>query len=185
MAIRHNKRSGRDRLNHDPLSWLHNHLDVMINALARLYTVPASTFMTVAVIGIALALPAGLYVLVSNLQGIGHDWSSGSTQISLYLQLDASADNIRSIGTQIEGHNEIESIRSLSQDDALREFEQLGGFGNALEALDRNPLPPVIIATPTACRRCRYCRFCPPMPTATCSLNPPNGTGQATPPASC
>ncbi len=49
-------------------TWLTRHAQVSLSSLGRLYRAPLASFMTAAVIGIALALPAGLYLLTTNLQ---------------------------------------------------------------------------------------------------------------------
>jgi len=62
-----------------------------------------SRFAHILVIGIALSLPAGMYVLLQNAQSLITKLS-GTPQISLFLNMDAKADDIdklRKLLTQI------------------------------------------------------------------------------------
>jgi len=48
-------------------TWMWHHLDSLRTTLARLLRTPVATLLNVSVIGVALALPVGLYVAVVNL----------------------------------------------------------------------------------------------------------------------
>ncbi|MES9929407.1 MAG: cell division protein, partial [Candidatus Thiodiazotropha sp. 6PDIVS] len=61
-----------------PAIWLQRHAQVSLSSLGRLFGNRVSSLMTCAVIGIALALPVGLHVMLSNLQGISGGWDSGA-----------------------------------------------------------------------------------------------------------
>ncbi|MGB0712365.1 MAG: hypothetical protein ACPGUC_02285, partial [Gammaproteobacteria bacterium] len=50
--------------------WMRHHAQVFLHSLARLVDAPVSFAMTAAVLGVAMALPAVLYMLVANLEGI-------------------------------------------------------------------------------------------------------------------
>ena len=43
---------------------------------------------------------------------------------------------------------EVESVTYMSRDEALKEFREISGFGDALDYLDSNPLPPVLSVIP-------------------------------------
>ena len=65
-------------------SWVRLHVQTLVGSLGRLAEQPVATAMTLAVIGIALALPASLYLLVNNLQGLSGHWEQG-VELSVYL----------------------------------------------------------------------------------------------------
>ena len=48
------------------MTWLIRHLQALLGALGRMVRQPLATLLTVLVIALALALPAGLWVVVSN-----------------------------------------------------------------------------------------------------------------------
>ena len=70
-------------------NYLLRHAQVFFFSLGQLAKTPIASLMTLTVIGITLALPAGLYVLFDNLQRASHGWDSGA-QISLFLKQDTA-----------------------------------------------------------------------------------------------
>lgn len=142
-----NVRSNRPHLHVRIYALATDHLRSLLFSLGKVYRSPGSSLMTMAVIGIALALPTGLFVLLDNLQVVGHTFQ-GSAQISLYLKLDVPDKRGRALSERLERWDKIASSRYISRDQALEEYRQLSGFGQALEALDENPLPAVIVLQP-------------------------------------
>lgn len=124
----------------------HNKL-VARDSLLRLLRAPLASVMTWLVIGIALALPAGLYVLLGNVQQLSRGWD-GAPQISLFLHQHVAEDEGRNLARRLGADREVANVEYLSRDDALREFRELSGFGDVLEQLDSNPLPAVILVRP-------------------------------------
>jgi len=112
-----------------------------------MYRAPVSSLMTIAVIGIALALPGGLYVILQNVQHVSGGWD-GSAQISVFLKLDVTDDGAKALGQELLARPQYDSVRLLRRADALSEFRQFSGFGDALDVLEENPLPPVLILRP-------------------------------------
>lgn len=130
-------------------AYLVHHLQAFFYSLGRMWRNPFSTIMTVAVIGIALALPSGLHVILKNVQGVSAGWENAA-QISLFLKPDITEDNAKKLLTKLELMPEIANVNYLSPNDALEEFRLLSGFGDALNALDENPLPTLLIVQPAA-----------------------------------
>ncbi len=124
------------------------HLQVFFYSLGQLSRHPLSLFMTAAVIGIALALPTGLHVLLQNAQQISGRWD-GSAQISLFLKKSVTDRQARNLARQLRQRDEIARVSYISREQALKEFQQQSGFGDALKALKKNPLPSVLIIQPT------------------------------------
>ncbi len=123
------------------------HLQVFFYSLGQLSRTPLATLMTAAVIGIALALPAGLHVLLDNAQRLSGGWD-GATQISLFLKKNVSDARARRLAETIRRRPEVAAVDYIPRDQALAEFERLSGFGDALKALDENPLPSVLVVRP-------------------------------------
>ena len=137
------------KLTHLLQTWLTRHAQVSLNSLGRLYRSPLASFMTAAVIGIALALPSGLYLLTGNLQRLSTQWD-GSANLSLFLHKSVSGQQIKTLEKKLGQWEEIESMRLITPEQALAEFRELSGFGDALDALDENPLPAVLAIKPVA-----------------------------------
>lgn len=123
------------------------HLQVFFYTLGQLTRRPASMLMTAAVIGIALALPAGLHVVLKSTQQLSGGWDEAS-QISLFLKRGTPDDEARRLRRQLEQHPQIRQASYISPQEALEEFQRLSGFGEALDALQSNPLPGVLVVLP-------------------------------------
>lgn len=123
------------------------HAQVLIYSLGQLWRAPFSLIMTAAVIGIALALPTGLHVLLKNAQHISGGWD-GAAKVSLFLKTTTTDEQARKLRNQIQKLPEIAEVDYISRNQALAEFKRKSGFGEALTALKENPLPAVLIVTP-------------------------------------
>jgi len=126
-----------------------HHLWVLVSSLGALWRTPFATVMTAAVIGIALALPAGLHVLLQNVQKLSTSWE-GTAQMSLFLKQDVSEKRIQSLAKKLRGWDGVAEVRYISREQALEEFRKLSGFGGALDSLNENPLPAVLVVRPTS-----------------------------------
>lgn len=130
-------------------NYLLRHAQVFFYSLGQLTRTPVATFLTVAVIGITLALPAGLYVAIENVQRLASGWEDNG-QISLFLKQDVPAAAIEKLADKIRRLPAVSWVDYVSREAALTEFKRLSGFGEALNALERNPLPAVLVVHPAA-----------------------------------
>jgi len=128
-------------------AWAINHARTLIASLGTLTRQPASSFMTIAVIAIALALPSGLLVLLNNASQISVDLDNNA-QISVFLKASTSEKQAKSLVKKLRLYEDIEQVTMINKDKALLEFSKISGFGDAIEALDSNPLPHVITVQP-------------------------------------
>lgn len=127
--------------------WLMRHLQVALASLGRLIRTPLSTLMTTLVIGIALALPAGLYLLLGNAETLSGNWD-GAASISLFLKQETSDEQAQQLANRLRQDPAIAQVQLISQSEALEEFRQLSGFAGVLDSLDENPLPALLIVEP-------------------------------------
>ena len=128
-------------------SYFLRHAQNFFGALGGILKAPVGNFMTVAVIGIALALPAGLHVLVANGKALSGRWDS-AVDVSVYLRDDVDIEAARKLARKIEAREDVATVDVISAESALEEFRQLSGFGPALDALTENPLPVVLVVSP-------------------------------------
>ncbi len=128
-------------------SYFAHHLRVALASLGRLYAQPIATFMTAAVIAIALALPVGLYIALNNVGQISSGWD-GSTQISLFLHSYVSKADAEKLKQRLQKHKNIKKIELIDKEQVLEQFKEVSGFGDALKYLDENPLPIVLVVQP-------------------------------------
>ena len=127
--------------------YLLRHVQVMLFSLGRLWRQPLASLMTVVVIGIALALPAGLYVVLKNVEQVSDQWDDAA-QISLFLKQEISETQAQKLASKLKIWPEISHISYQSANQSLEEFRQLSGLGSLLDTLPGNPLPTVIIVQP-------------------------------------
>ena len=123
------------------------HAQVLLSTLGRLYRNPLTSLMTAAVIGIALALPTGLFVALANVQQLSGGFDSAA-RITLFLRATVDDSQAAGIAKQLSAQKDIAKASAVTRAQALAEFRQLSGFGAALDALDENPLPAVIVVQP-------------------------------------
>ena len=145
-------RSGKKNRSHPgfhPLNWLARHVQVGLGSLGCLVRKPLGSLMTIAVLGIALALPAGLLVLLGNLQQVVGGWE-GPASISLFLEMEVNEEQARALAERIQADPRSGGVQFVTRSEALDEFRQYSGFGAALDALDANPLPALILVKPSA-----------------------------------
>jgi len=134
--------------NRNPVTWLLRHAQVMLASLGRLSRSPLGTAMTAAVLGIAIALPAGLYTLVNHVQTLSATWD-GSVSISLFLRANLKAPEAERLAQRLRTLPGVAELRLITPEQALQEFRKLSGFGEAIDILDQNPLPAVLLVNPT------------------------------------
>ena len=128
-------------------SWRAHHRDSFRDALQRLNVSRASSAMTILVIAIALSLPAGLAVLLDNARAITRGWD-GNAHLSVFLEMEVSEQRQQELAREWLKIDHIESTKVITRQQALDEFQALSGFGDVLQALPDNPLPPLIVVFP-------------------------------------
>jgi cell division transport system permease protein len=133
-------------------SYLLRHLQVLFAALGQLARTPVASLLTVAVIGITLALPTGLYLVIENIQRLSGGWED-SGRVSLFLKRAASTQAASTLADRLRRLSAVTRVEYISPEMALAEFKRTSGFGGALNALERNPLPPVLVITPAESHR--------------------------------
>ena len=141
------------------MNWLTQHWFTLTGTLQRLLRDPVSTLFTVLVIGIALSLPTGLYLLLQNVGQVAGNLAT-TPQITLFLALDADKHNIAALQSRLKQRTEIADIRFIPRAEALREIKQSAGLGEVVESLQHNPLPDALVLNltninPTAVEKLR------------------------------
>ncbi len=130
-----------------PGSYLERHLQVLVPSLGQLNRAPLSALITATVIGIALALPAGLYVLVDHARQLGGHWQE-TTRISLFLKQNIETRQGEALADTLAAREGIDSAEYISPQQALAEFREFSGFGDVLDSLESNPLPGLVVVQP-------------------------------------
>lgn len=125
------------------------HLQAVLLSIGRIIRAPFASFITLLVLGIAMSLPAGLYVLLNNVQHLSAGLDQ-STQISVYLKNGVDDARVKVIMAQLSAQPSIGNVRYISPTEGLAEFQQHSEFSQALNGLSSNPLPGVILVQPAS-----------------------------------
>jgi len=125
------------------------HFQVIRFTLQRLLHTPVTSLLNVLVIGIALSLPVGGYVLLKNVQTVAEQMA-GTPQISVFLTMGTSQDEIARISKQLKEHGAIEQIEFVPRDLALKQLQLSTGLADVVGGLTQNPLPDAFIIYPVA-----------------------------------
>jgi cell division transport system permease protein len=125
------------------------HRDNCVDAVARLASQPFASSLTILVIAIALALPAMLRVAVNNADTVSDTWQSAA-DVTVYLKLDVTEEAARGAARSLEARDDVAAVTLIDRDEALAEFRAKSGFGEALDALDANPLPHTLVVRPAS-----------------------------------
>lgn len=127
--------------------WFSNHLDSCLDSLGRFILSPMQSLMTLLVIAVALSLPSMLYLLVKSANASIADFQQ-TADISVYFAADTLEETSLKVQASVLSMPSINAARFLSPDQALKEFQQHSGLGDALMYLDENPLPATLLVTP-------------------------------------
>lgn len=131
------------------MNFFSQHRAAIALTVNRLLSTPLATLLTVFVIGIALSLPLGLYLVVNNLDQVAAN-SQGQPEISIFLKDNASRSVQRDIEAKLKAHTEIKDFRFVSRDTALKELSQNMGLADTAAILGKNPLPDAFVLTTKA-----------------------------------
>ena len=130
-----------------PSSYLARHAQALLSSAGHLARAPIATTFTVVVMGLALALPLGLDVLVRGAREATHDFS-GAVSISVYLKSGVAELRANQLARTARERPAVARVELITATRALAQFRAQSGFGDALDALEGNPLPHVLVVTP-------------------------------------
>ncbi|MDF2155986.1 permease-like cell division protein FtsX [Vibrio sp. CAU 1672] len=141
------KGSGRrsQRVNTD--SFFTVHAKQAKAAFVAMWQRPLGNFLTLAVISMALAMPACLYLLGKNVAGAAEDVASPS-QVSAYLIEGMPEARVMVLKDEIETWPLVADVEYISPQQGLADLSQYAGFEQALSLLSGYALPGVLVITP-------------------------------------
>jgi cell division transport system permease protein len=127
-------------------AWLTHHLHSLKIAAQRFRDAPLATLLTILVIGVAVAMPSGLYVLLSNL-----DRAAGGVkpqiELTLFLKTDVSESASKTLAADLAKQSDIAGVVFISKTEGIRKLEA-AGLSDITAGLPDNPLPDTLILTP-------------------------------------
>ena len=129
--------------------WLRQHWQTLGLTLRRLASNPLGTLLNVTVIGVALALPLGGYLLLQSLGGVARQFTA-NPQVSLFLARDASKADIAALETRLKQFPGVRALRFISRDQALEDLKRSENLSDVIATLQSNPLPDVFVLETTS-----------------------------------
>lgn len=126
--------------------WLQHHRLSLAQTTARLARSPFATTLNVLAIGVALALPFGVYCVLGNLESLSRKVSF-DPQLSIFLARDTAKADIAAVEARLRGARGVSAVRFVSRDAALADLGRTGGMGEVIASLPQNPLPDAFVVT--------------------------------------
>lgn len=130
-----------------PGAWLVRHAQNALGSLGTLSRNPVASTLTIAVIGIALALPAALNLLVARGQLLTGDVEA-TRDFSVYLAPGIDVARAEALATTLRQRDGIAGVRVITAEEAAAALRAEPGFAEALATLSTNPLPQTLVVRP-------------------------------------
>lgn len=130
-------------------AWRHQHAWCMRDSWRRLLTHPLGTGLTVAVMGLAVALPLAFYLLLVNVQQLATTLGEAQS-VNVFLRPGVAADGAAGVAATVRARADVAAVTLRTPQQGLAELASLRGFGAAIDALPDNPLPYVLLVEPRA-----------------------------------
>lgn len=124
--------------------WLRGHLGSFGRTLSRLARTPFASLFNALVIGIALALPLGGWVVLKNLERLAGQLGA-DPQLSLFLAADAGKADAARVEAALGAAGGVRDFRFVPKGEALAELARLEGLGELAAAIGSNPLPDAFV----------------------------------------
>ncbi|SFM60078.1 cell division protein FtsX [Ectothiorhodospira mobilis] len=124
-----------------------HHARALLFSLGKLTQAPFSTLLTLMVIAVAITLPALLYLMLANLQQAAPAWER-ETRLSAFVADAVTDTELPDLAARLARREDVAATESIPRAQALEEFRAHSGLGDALDLLEENPLPAVILVEP-------------------------------------
>lgn len=121
-------------------AWVWSHIGAFGAAMGRLGRHPFAAFFEVLVLGIALALPSGLFLTVEFARGMVAQLPS-APEVSVFVQRTASSAVVDGLAKKLAEIPGVAEVHFIGRQDAARQLRKSAGLAEVLDALPENPLP--------------------------------------------
>src|SRR3990167_3275411 len=115
----------KNRDQHNLLSrWVLFHWRAIHNAFTDMRRSLLNNLITIFVIGIAIALPLGFFVMLENIQHVNNAWGATTPTLSLYLKTDVPDTRLDVIMQGLQKNPDIKKIVYVSPEEGLKNFKR-------------------------------------------------------------
>lgn len=129
------------------LSWLAAHRRAASDGAKHIVEHRLASALSMALMAIALTLPASLLALLENRHQLAAEWGATPT-LSVFLHHEISVETIRQVVEEVSADPGVTAVEWVSSETAFGEFSASVGLTGLLDN-EENPLPDVLIVTPT------------------------------------
>lgn len=129
------------------MNWFRAHQRALLLAIRRLAAAPLNTLLSVLGIGIALALPAAVYLMLAH-AGTLAQGSPATPQLTVFLAVDAERKTAQAIAAKLQAEPGVAGTELLAREDTLARMKASGGLADAIGVLPKNPFPDALVVTP-------------------------------------
>jgi cell division transport system permease protein len=148
LAIKKAKPAARTRGATKKDGFLKVHFKQARRSFFALWQRPLGNILTLAVIAMALSLPASIYLVGKNIAQIADDVARPS-QVSVFLHEQLAEARIMVLKDEIEGWPEVAGVEYISSQQGLSDLSQHAGFEQALSFMSDYSLPAVLVVQPS------------------------------------
>jgi cell division transport system permease protein len=128
-------------------AWREQHVYSLVSSLGRCLQRPIATLLTVGVMAVAIALPLGLALALANVERLSGSVRE-SREVSAFLKLDINAGQAQQLAEELGQRPDVAIVTLKTPAQGLEEFRRMSELAGALELLDGNPLPTVLVLQP-------------------------------------
>ena len=132
-------------------AWRSQHRAASASSWKKLMSRPLATGMVWLVVAISLALPGAMLLTLDNLRPLVPDLER-SAQVSVMLAGELNREQAEALLRELVTLASVEDATLVRRDEALAIFGEQTGLSGVLTSLDHNPLPHVMLVSPTAPR---------------------------------
>lgn len=129
------------------MNWFRAHQRALLLAIRRLAAAPLNTLLSVLGIGIALALPAAVYLMLAH-AGTLAQGSPATPQLTVFLAVDAERKTAQAVAAKLQAEPGVAGTELLAREDTLARMKASGGLADAIGVLPKNPFPDALVVTP-------------------------------------
>ena len=128
-------------------AWLRQHRQAFVAAIRKVRAQGTAALLNSFAIGVALALPAGGYALLGDLQSLTQQVAQ-APQISVYLRREATRADADALGARLARDPRVRQARFVPREAALARLRRADALAEVAASLGENPLPDAFVIQP-------------------------------------
>ena len=126
-----------------------SHMRELKGALDEIIRKRLSSFITISLIGISIGLPS-IFVIIGENFLSGLERIDQSIKINVFLEEGISVSEGLALSKEIQNQLEVSTVRFISSEEAIKEFQKQTNLSEILFTLGNNPLPHVVVVVPVS-----------------------------------